>query len=60
MAATESYIPNGENSPDTSLPPMWTLDEIEEEVMAIAKSYQRPMLKKIFDRLRKKLGLEHE
>jgi len=41
-------------------PKMWTLDELEGKILKLAKPYQRPMLKKIFEKLRKNLGAKDE
>jgi hypothetical protein len=38
----------------------WTLDELEKEVLAMAKAYQKPMLRKIFERIREKFGMTNE
>jgi hypothetical protein len=57
ISTSASHITNTEISPSAKT---WTLEELEEKILKIAKPYQRPMLKRIFDKLKKKLGEKDE
>jgi len=57
ISTSVSHIKNTETGDSSK---MWTLEELEEKILKLAKPYQRLMLKKIFDKLKKNLGVKDE